>query len=183
MVSFHFGVHHVPEYITSYEEEAAHAVIDEGADLVLGHHAHILKGIEVYRGRVIFYGLGNFAMDPSRCRTRPMHWFYDAHHARGIVLRGFPWYFRNVLDPEIEGRLTNLDRCKTIIAKAVIRSRRIERVSFLPAIITLGHKSIILNHQDTQAQEVFEYVQRISRSQGLEADFIWDGDEVTVTSY
>jgi poly-gamma-glutamate capsule biosynthesis protein CapA/YwtB (metallophosphatase superfamily) len=40
---------------------AAHAAIDAGADVVLGHHPHVLEGIERYRRGVIFYSLGNFA--------------------------------------------------------------------------------------------------------------------------
>ena len=42
---------------------AAKAAIDAGADLVIGHHAHILQGIEFYNGGVIAYGLGNFAFE------------------------------------------------------------------------------------------------------------------------
>jgi len=42
---------------------AARAAIDAGASLVLGHHAHRLQGIEVYRHGLIAYGLGNFAFD------------------------------------------------------------------------------------------------------------------------
>ncbi|MCA9961262.1 MAG: CapA family protein, partial [Anaerolineales bacterium] len=42
---------------------AAHAAIDAGAALVIGHHAHILQGIEYYNGGVIVYGLGNFAFE------------------------------------------------------------------------------------------------------------------------
>jgi len=52
------------EYVPSPSEEqiaAAHAAIDAGATLVLGHHAHILQGIQLYNGGVIAYGLGNFA--------------------------------------------------------------------------------------------------------------------------
>lgn len=51
------------EYIEEPSEEqvaAAHAAIDAGADLVVGHHAHILQGIHRYHGGVIAYGLGNF---------------------------------------------------------------------------------------------------------------------------
>ncbi|MFZ0544850.1 MAG: CapA family protein [Candidatus Promineifilaceae bacterium] len=48
---------------------AAHAAIDAGAALVIGHHAHILQGIDFYMEGVIVYGLGNFAFeidgDPS----------------------------------------------------------------------------------------------------------------------
>ncbi|MEJ2605449.1 MAG: CapA family protein [Anaerolineales bacterium] len=42
---------------------AAHTAIDAGADLVLGHHAHVLQGIEFYNQGVIVYGLGNFVFD------------------------------------------------------------------------------------------------------------------------
>jgi poly-gamma-glutamate synthesis protein (capsule biosynthesis protein) len=40
----------------------AHRAIDAGADAFLGHGAHQLRGIEIYKGRPVFYGLGNFAI-------------------------------------------------------------------------------------------------------------------------
>ncbi len=43
--------------------EVGHAAIDAGADLNLGTHAHILKGIEIYKGKVITYSLANFAFE------------------------------------------------------------------------------------------------------------------------
>ena len=39
----------------------AHAVVDAGADLVVGHGPHVVRGMEVYRGRLVAYSLGNFA--------------------------------------------------------------------------------------------------------------------------
>jgi len=39
----------------------ARAMIDAGADLVIGHGPHVMRGMEVYRGRLIAYSLGNFA--------------------------------------------------------------------------------------------------------------------------
>jgi hypothetical protein len=39
----------------------ARAVIDEGADLVIGHGPHVVRGMEIYKGRLIAYSLGNFA--------------------------------------------------------------------------------------------------------------------------
>jgi poly-gamma-glutamate capsule biosynthesis protein CapA/YwtB (metallophosphatase superfamily) len=45
------------------QEAAAHTAIDAGAHLVIGHHAHVLQGIEFYNGGVIVYGLGNFAFE------------------------------------------------------------------------------------------------------------------------
>ncbi len=44
----------------------AHEAIDAGADLVVGHGSHTVLGIEIYRGRPIFYGLGNFFFQMKR---------------------------------------------------------------------------------------------------------------------
>src|SRR5262249_19456269 len=63
VISMHWGIHFVPAVIADYQREVAHAAIDAGADLILGHHAHILKGAEVYRGKTIWYSIGNFAVD------------------------------------------------------------------------------------------------------------------------
>ena len=56
------------EYLATPEPgqvDLAHAAIDAGADLVVGGHAHWPKGIEVYGGAPIFYGVGNFLLDQS----------------------------------------------------------------------------------------------------------------------
>lgn len=65
VMSIHWGVHHVPGLIAMYQYEVAHAAVDSGVDLIIGHHPHILKGIEVYGGKAIFYSLCNFGMDAS----------------------------------------------------------------------------------------------------------------------
>lgn len=54
---------HYPE---KYQETLGRKCIDWGADLVLGAHAHVLQGIEVYQGRFIVYGLGNFCFGGNR---------------------------------------------------------------------------------------------------------------------
>ena len=61
VVALHKGLVHVPVELAQYERDVAHALVDAGASVIIGHHAHILRGIEVYRGRPIFHGLGNFA--------------------------------------------------------------------------------------------------------------------------
>jgi len=63
LVSLHWGIHMVPVTIAEYQIEVAHALIDAGADAILGHHPHVLKGIEIYRDRPIYYSLGNFAIE------------------------------------------------------------------------------------------------------------------------
>jgi poly-gamma-glutamate capsule biosynthesis protein CapA/YwtB (metallophosphatase superfamily) len=73
VVSFHGGAEgedalHVPDGPESYYGENrgdlrrfARAVIDAGADLVLGHGPHVPRALEIYQGRLIAYSLGNFA--------------------------------------------------------------------------------------------------------------------------
>jgi poly-gamma-glutamate synthesis protein (capsule biosynthesis protein) len=62
IVVLHSGYEYVEEP-SPPQAAAAKAAIDAGADLVIGHHAHILQGIEFYNGGVIVYGLGNFAFE------------------------------------------------------------------------------------------------------------------------
>jgi poly-gamma-glutamate capsule biosynthesis protein CapA/YwtB (metallophosphatase superfamily) len=59
IIALHKGIVHTPARLAPYERPIAHAAIDAGADIVLGHHAHIVRGIELYRGKPIFHGLGN----------------------------------------------------------------------------------------------------------------------------
>ena len=64
IVSWHWGVSPASGgagQIVDYQVEMAHAAIDAGADLIAGHHPHMPGAIEVYKGNVIFYSLGNFA--------------------------------------------------------------------------------------------------------------------------
>ncbi|PSQ77036.1 MAG: capsular biosynthesis protein [Bacteroidetes bacterium QH_8_67_23] len=73
LVSFHGGAEgsdalHVPDTMeTFYGEQRGHLrafarrVVDAGADLVLGHGPHVPRGMEIYRGRLVAYSLGNFA--------------------------------------------------------------------------------------------------------------------------
>lgn len=59
IASFHWGEEKA-EYPNDVQVELAHAAIGAGADLVLGHHPHVLQGIEQYKGKNIVYSLGNF---------------------------------------------------------------------------------------------------------------------------
>lgn len=60
VVSFHWGRERQTE-LRDYQPLLARTAIDAGADLVIGHHPHILQGVERYKDGVILYSLGNFA--------------------------------------------------------------------------------------------------------------------------
>jgi len=69
IVQPHWGIQEIP--FPSYRDrEIAHALIDAGADIIIGHHAHVIQSHEIYRGKYIFYGLGNFIFPDLDIPTR-----------------------------------------------------------------------------------------------------------------
>ena len=89
VVSVHAAMEDSP-WPSPYIREIYHSLIDAGALVVHGHHSHIPQGYEQYRDGLIFYGMGNFAVDPNRWnnypngmwslaaridfRAKPLHW-------------------------------------------------------------------------------------------------------------
>lgn len=75
IVSIHWGVEykHQP---TQRKVYLAHLFADSGADLVIGHHPHVVQTMEVYNGVPIFYSLGNFVFD--------QYWSLDTQEGLGI---------------------------------------------------------------------------------------------------
>lgn len=70
IVSVHAAVEDSP-WPSPYIRELYRSFIEAGAMVVHGHHAHIPQGYEEYGEGVIFYGLGNFAVDPDKWRDSP----------------------------------------------------------------------------------------------------------------
>ncbi|MEY9928965.1 poly-gamma-glutamate capsule biosynthesis protein CapA/YwtB (metallophosphatase superfamily) [Catenulispora sp. GP43] len=76
VLSCHWGV--AGDAVCDYQQAIGRAAVDAGADLVMGHGPHTLQGVELYRGRPIFYSLGNFVFDWPAMAGR---------HLDGLVLR------------------------------------------------------------------------------------------------
>lgn len=60
VVSLHWGTEGA-DTPSDRQITAAHELVNAGADLIVGHHSHVMQGIELYNGRYIAYSLGNFA--------------------------------------------------------------------------------------------------------------------------
>lgn len=59
VINFHWGVES-QYYPIQPQKNIAHFAIDNGADLIIGHHPHVIQGIERYKNKIICYSLGNF---------------------------------------------------------------------------------------------------------------------------
>lgn len=75
IVSLHWGIEYAKRP-NRQQVKLAHRMVEEGADLVIGHHPHVVQAVEKYRGRWIAYSLGNFIFDQ---RDPPTH--------RGLMLK------------------------------------------------------------------------------------------------
>lgn len=94
IASCHWGIER-DYYPTEYQQELGHKLIDAGADLVIGHHPHVLQGIEEYNGKIICYSLGNFCfggnLNPTEKNT--------------IAYQQTFTFVDGVLQPEIDAKI------------------------------------------------------------------------------
>ena len=63
IVSWHWGVSMGYQHLVPYQRQLAHAAVNAGADVVVGHHPHTLQAVELYRGKPIAYSLAQFGFD------------------------------------------------------------------------------------------------------------------------
>ncbi|MDP2629663.1 MAG: CapA family protein [Candidatus Harrisonbacteria bacterium] len=64
VVSYHWGEEYEKK-ANKVQQDIAHALVDAGADLVIGHHPHVVQKVEKYKDAYIAYSLGNFVFDQS----------------------------------------------------------------------------------------------------------------------
>lgn len=93
----HWGVHFTQDLAT-YQPDVGYAAIDAGADVVIGTHPHCLQAIDVYKGRPIFYSLGNFAFEQPEAIAREgvgeYLSFYGLPVDRTLAQHPHPWHCR-----------------------------------------------------------------------------------------
>jgi poly-gamma-glutamate capsule biosynthesis protein CapA/YwtB (metallophosphatase superfamily) len=163
IVSMHWGVHFTPVVLAEYETAVARAAIDAGADAILGHHQHILKPIQVYRGKVTFHGLGHLAMDVDLSEHAGSPLLAQMQHQYGDVgVRYRPDYPTYPYPP---------DARQTVLAQLRIRDRQVAEVSFLPCYINPAGQPEVLDRDDPRFEQVADYVVAISREAGLDTAF------------
>lgn len=172
VVSLHWGIHFVPAVLADYQRDVARAAIDAGADMILGGHAHILKGVELYRGKPVFYSLCNFATDLRM----------DEAHANSKSFKEIQTLSSNWI-PDFDS-LYNFpaDSRMTMVVKAVIEDGVVRSTRLLPAFVNRNAQPEILTRDDPRFDQVVDYLQRMSDQVGLGVRFEAVGNEVQVVS-
>ncbi|MGW6443223.1 CapA family protein [Lentzea sp. NPDC055074] len=174
-VSMHKGVGHTPAVLAMYEQPVARAAVDAGAHVVFGHHAHIMRGIEVYRGRPIFHGLGNFVTVTHALSPTGNDSVERSDWARKRVeLYGF------APDPQMPFYPFHPESRNTVIAVCRFDRDGVVSAGFVPCWIDQRGRPVPVSRSDG-GEAVAEYVLRIGEKAGLAAEFDWDGDEVVLS--
>ena len=84
VVSLHWGYER-ERYPLPYQRKMAHDIVDAGANLILGHHPHVLQGIEEYKNGVIVYSLGNFTFPDFHYKC--FHLLQKEENRESIIFR------------------------------------------------------------------------------------------------
>jgi Bacterial capsule synthesis protein PGA_cap len=118
VIYIHWGLRHVPKVIATYQPTIGHAAIDAGADVVIGHGPHLVKGIETYRGKTIFYSIGNF-LTTGRLKyhgsgTQEWNVSWVEHNQNPDVLYGFPAQSRHALLPRLTFGTAGLENIEVL---------------------------------------------------------------------
>jgi poly-gamma-glutamate synthesis protein (capsule biosynthesis protein) len=171
IVALHKGIVHTPALLAGYERVVAHAAAEAGASLVVGHHAHILRGIEIYGACPIFHGLGNFVTVTRALNVDNSHPTRRAWALKRRELFGF------TPDPDYPTYPFHPEAKHALIADCRVDASGRVSAGYLPCWIQPSGRPEVLG-RDARGQAVFDYVVEISRAVGLATEFAWQGDRV-----
>lgn len=181
MVYFHKGLVHKPVKLADYERIVSYAAVECGADVVFGGHSHIAHGIEIYKGKTIYHGLSNLitwvpSLGPNWKRKSgksssifdPEAWAKTRMERFGFVpLMDYPTY---PFHPE---------SVYSLVAKLVVREKKITETRFVPLLVNQEGVPIVVGRNDG-GREVLDYIEKITKEAGLNAQFRWDGNEILI---
>lgn len=164
VVGIHWGVPYgwMAAYqgpLSQYQQPLAHAMVDAGASIIVGNHAHVLHGMELYKDCPIFYSLGNF-MFHMFAKGRPSHF-----------QRAYPPY-------DVERTLRSRANQLSCIARIRVTATGVDEVEIVPIVITdFGEPALA---DEATADEIVQTLDEQSRPLG--AELVRDGQRIYLKS-
>jgi poly-gamma-glutamate synthesis protein (capsule biosynthesis protein) len=144
-------------------KELAHAVIDAGADVFVGHGLHRDKGIEIYKGKPIFYSLGNFILQNDTVLLQPA----DAYYRYNLGLEHTPADFYDARSGK-QTRGQDVDRLnwQSVVAIVTWGGQQLKEVQLHPVDLgiglPMGQRGRPVAATGEVAQEILERFQQMS---------------------
>lgn len=163
IVAFHWGYSSWVEVLQDYELQLARDAVDHGADAVVCHHHHSLRGIEIRAGRPIFYGLGalvhhfvSFETSRETRAARQARWGARASMRADEVFPLFPFC---------------ADARRTGVATLSFGDDGAIEAGLVPAQMLEDGSTEPLRPDDPRAEEIARYVERLSAQSGFDTAF------------
>ncbi len=163
VTSFHWGDYSRPFHLTDHETRTARYSIDAGADLVVGHHHHALRGMEWYHGKPIMYGLGHFVFDLR------LPWSEDFERDLSQIVPTRPQDHDYHVFPRQGWPLLPMheDTRMTVLAWAAAGDDGITDIGFLPCRLTPDGRVHPMRVGEADSDAVVDYLETCNRSQNL----------------
>ncbi|HXC59757.1 MAG TPA: CapA family protein [Steroidobacteraceae bacterium] len=172
VVALHKGIVHTPAVLAPYERPLAEAALEAGADVVVGHHAHILRGVELHKGRALFHGLGNGCVV-----TRALSPSQD-HPARAAWARKRRELFGFEPDPRYELAPFHPQAVHAALGVVKLDADGQLRMGVIPVHVEPPGRPVCVN--DVRAADIVNYLDRIGEAAGLpplqwrrEGEWLW----------
>jgi poly-gamma-glutamate synthesis protein (capsule biosynthesis protein) len=174
LVSLHKGIVHTPARLAPYERPLAHAAIDRGADAVLSHHAHIVRGIEFRAGKPIFHGLGNgcvvtSALSPAQDHPQRREWAQKRREMFGF--EPDPRYTKAPFHPEA---------VNAFIGTLHVGGGGDVRAGIIAVDVEPPGRPVLA--KGARAREIADYVEKITLAAGMPPIRIGDDGQVREAS-
>lgn len=164
------------EFITSF----AKACIDAGADMFIGHGPHLLRGIEIYKGKPIFYSLGNFIFQNDLIFKHPQ----DIYDRYGLPLEATPADMYDARSKhDTAGFPGDPIYWESVIAITRYNGRELTGIELIP--LCLGHgkprpqRGRPFVARGEKAKKILEDIKRLS--QPFETDVIIEGEKGVIS--
>ena len=175
MFSLHnHGATRSPELPSDHASVLAHGVIDNGADLFIGHGPHRDRGIEIYKGKPIFYSLGDFILQNDTPRWAP----YDVMKRFGLGYESTPADF---YDERIRhGWNANVEGWESVVATCKYQGKQLKEIRLYPVDLGMGlprsqmGRPVLAMPGDAVNRRVLERFQNMSEPYGTRIE-IEDG--------
>lgn len=153
-----------------------HACIDVGADVILGHGPHELRGIEIYKGKPIFYSLGNFIFQTETISVQPV----EAYENAGLAPDTMVGSYMNIRSGDgSTGLIVQPNIWRSVMPSFVAEDGRISTIKLYPISLNMNApRSRIGFPKLSYDVEVLKYLAELSKPFGT--DVVIEDDYATI---
>ena len=153
--TFYKAIENVPPYL----EDFCHICVDNGADAVIGHGPHLIRGIEIYKNRPIFYSLGDFVLQLNSIPCAPAE-FYEKYDV--TVDAGMEELLRVRSNNGQRGLMYIREMFETFIPYFEIKDGKLTHLELMPVELQFDETDIKVRGIPKPAKD-FSFIERLQR--------------------